>query len=114
MEFTSEDRQAIYNVWMSQKAKLRLTQMEMAKRIDISHIELSGILHGNNSMDQKFVERFCRVLHVDPHVVIPSLKNRFKSNGAVTRLVSRLRIEGQIERVYCDGNEVVVEYVYGA
>ncbi|MBF4318655.1 XRE family transcriptional regulator, partial [Vibrio anguillarum] len=33
MEFSEEDRQALYNAWMSQKAKMHLTQMEMAKRL---------------------------------------------------------------------------------
>ncbi len=41
MVFSEEDRQALYNVWMSQKAKMHLTQMEMARRLNLTQLEFS-------------------------------------------------------------------------
>jgi len=45
MEFTELDRNALYDIWMSQKAKMHLTQMEMAKRLGISLHEFSSLLN---------------------------------------------------------------------
>ena len=50
MEFTDQDREALYNIWMSQKAKLRLTQMEVAKRLGMNSIVSSqGIVFADKS-----------------------------------------------------------------
>lgn len=44
MDFTQRDREALNQVWMSQKAKMRLTQMEMVKRLGLSQLEFSRLL----------------------------------------------------------------------
>lgn len=44
MEFTEQDRMALYDLWMSQKAKMHITQMEMTKRLGLNHHEFSSLL----------------------------------------------------------------------
>ncbi|MCQ6493188.1 XRE family transcriptional regulator, partial [Vibrio parahaemolyticus] len=44
MEFTELDRNALFDIWMSQKAKMHITQMEMAKRLGLCLHEFSGLL----------------------------------------------------------------------
>lgn len=36
MELNQEDRKALYDVWMTKKAKMHMTQMEMTKRLGVS------------------------------------------------------------------------------
>lgn len=39
MELNQEDRKALYDVWMTKKAKMHMTQMEMTKRLGVSQGE---------------------------------------------------------------------------
>ncbi|MBD1558075.1 XRE family transcriptional regulator [Vibrio sp. S9_S30] len=111
MEFTQQDREALYQVWMSQKAKMRMTQMEITKRLGISQIDFSELLRGSARLEPAFVEQFCNQLHVDPKSVIPSLKNS-ENAGQVIYLKSRITVDGEIQKTYVEGNQVVVEYAH--
>ncbi len=55
MEFTEQDRNALYDTWMSQKAKMHITQMDMAKRLGLNLHEFSGLLRGNSPLTLGFV-----------------------------------------------------------
>ncbi|CCO45572.1 putative transcriptional regulator [Vibrio nigripulchritudo SOn1] len=112
MEFTQQDREALYQVWMSQKAKMRMTQMEITKRLGISQIEFSELLRGSAKLEPAFVEKFCAHLHVDAKAIIPSLKEISATESHVVYLQSRITVDGEIKRTYVDGNQVVVEYAH--
>lgn len=36
MQYTEEDQQILHDTWMSYKAKMRVTQIEMAKKLGMS------------------------------------------------------------------------------
>ncbi|MGT0150742.1 helix-turn-helix domain-containing protein [Vibrio metschnikovii] len=110
MEFSAEDRQALYNVWMSQKPKMHLTQMQMAKRLNLTQVEFSQLLRGDSPLSMTFISQFCRHLHIEPHMVIPSLK----TNQQAISLTSRVIIDGDIQHVSIEGNQVIIEYVHYA
>ncbi|WP_217536506.1 helix-turn-helix domain-containing protein [Vibrio metschnikovii] len=114
MEFSAEDRQALYNVWMSQKAKMHLTQMQMAKRLNLTQVEFSQLLRGDSPLSMTFISQFCRHLHIEPHMVIPSLKTAAAYNQQAISLTSRVIIDGDIQHVSIEGNQVIIEYVYYA
>lgn len=112
MEFSAEDRQILYNVWMSQKAKMHLTQMEMAKRLGVSQIEFSRLLRGDSPLSMAFISKFCRLLHIEPHMVLPSLKNHSTNEAQIVYLKNRVTIDGEIQQVSIEGNQVVIEYIH--
>ncbi|QXO15440.1 MULTISPECIES: helix-turn-helix domain-containing protein [Vibrio] len=112
MEFGPEDRHALYDIWMSQKAKMHLTQMEMAKRLGVSQVEFSNLLRGNAPLTMSFVTTFCQHLHVEPYNVLPTLKSKFTSGEHLVRLQNRITVDGEIQRVQVDGNQVIIEYTH--
>ncbi|MDF2152649.1 helix-turn-helix transcriptional regulator [Vibrio sp. CAU 1672] len=110
MEFTELDRNALYDIWMSQKAKMHITQMEMAKRLGLSLHEFSALLRGSAPLTLRFVNQLCEQLHVRPSRVIPSLSERDLTNGSAIYLQNRVTVDGEIRNVFVDGNQVVIEY----
>jgi transcriptional regulator with XRE-family HTH domain len=113
MNFTHHDTDALYQVWMSQKAKMHITQMEVAKRLNISQIELSNRLNGNHPLDAHFVDRFCKLLHINPTHHLPSLKSStavFESNERTFN--TTLTVDGSITNIRVDGNQVTIEYCH--
>ncbi|WP_428773847.1 helix-turn-helix domain-containing protein [Vibrio sp.] len=112
MQFTQQDREALYQIWMSQKAKMRLTQMEVAKRLGLTQVQFSDMLRGDEPLSMTFVTQFCRHMHVDPKLVLPSLRNDGHSGTQAVYLQSRMTVDGEIQRAYIEGNQVVVEYVH--
>ncbi|GAM58875.1 hypothetical protein JCM19232_1112 [Vibrio ishigakensis] len=110
MEFTERDRTALYDTWMSQKAKMRLTQMEISRKLGVTQAEFGELLRGRAVLTYPFVTRFCELLKVDPAYAIPAMRaNVVVENSSVT-LCSRMTVDGDIRNVYVEGNQVVVEY----
>ncbi|MGC9401150.1 helix-turn-helix domain-containing protein [Vibrio genomosp. F10] len=112
MQFNQIDRDALYNTWMSQKAKMRLTQMEMAKKMGMTQAEFSAILRGNAPISLEFIHQFCTKLHIEPYRVVPSLQRASQSVQQLVTLKSTMSVDGEIQRVYAQGNQVIVEYVH--
>ncbi|EII3115400.1 helix-turn-helix transcriptional regulator [Vibrio parahaemolyticus] len=112
MEFTELDRNALYDIWMSQKAKMHITQMEMAKRLGLSLHEFSGLLRGNSPLTLGFIKQLCEQLHVRPGQAIPSLTERELSAAGSVHLQNRVTVDGDIRNVFIEGNQVVIEYVH--
>lgn len=112
MEFTEQDRNALYDTWMSQKAKMHITQMDMAKRLGLNLHEFSGLLRGNSHLTLGFVQQLCEQLHVRPNQVIPSLMERDMAAIGSVLLQNRVTVDGDISNVFIDGNQVVIEYVH--
>lgn len=110
MEFTEQDRDALYNTWMSQKAKLRLTQMEVAKKLDLTLAEFSDRLRGEQPLDLHFIEKFCHELHVEPNTVLPSLKAGAGVSAQAVNLQTRIKVSGQVQSVHFEGDEVIINY----
>ncbi|CAH1585981.1 XRE family transcriptional regulator [Vibrio rotiferianus] len=110
MEFTELDRNALYDIWMSQKAKMHLTQMEMAKRLGLNLHEFSALLRGSAPLTLGFVNKLCEQLHVRPAQVIPSLTDRDVSSSCSVYLQNRISVDGDIKNVFIEGNQVVIEY----
>ncbi|MFV0575019.1 MAG: XRE family transcriptional regulator [Vibrio sp.] len=110
MEYTQEDRDALYNLWMSQKAKRRLTQMEMAKRLEMSISDFANVMRGKTELSNAFVNRFFQQLDIEPQTVLPSLKYRMMPENAVVYLQNRVVIDGDIQNVQIDGNQVIINY----
>ncbi|GAK83105.1 hypothetical protein JCM19238_652 [Vibrio ponticus] len=110
MEFTAKDSEALYHVWMSQKSKMRLTQMEFAKKLGISQLEFSSILRGERPLSMAFISRFCHLLNLESDRVVPSLRSQPEVKEVY--LESRMTVDGEIKRAYIDGNQVVVEYLH--
>ncbi|WP_087023549.1 transcriptional regulator [Thaumasiovibrio subtropicus] len=109
MGFTEQDRQALYAIWMSQKAKMRMTQMEMAKRLEMTQSEFAALLSGKEPLNRTFINHFCDQMCINPIVVIPSLQHAHH-NGERMLLKSKMVVEGDIQQIYAHGNEIVVEY----
>ncbi|SDH98120.1 hypothetical protein SAMN04488136_1419 [Vibrio xiamenensis] len=112
MEFTQQDKEALYNVWMSQKAKMRITQMEFAKKLGLSQLEFSELLRGKRELSMSFIGQFCHLLHIEPERVVPSLKSGVSEAPKVVYLESRMSVDGEIQRAYIEGNQVIVEYAH--
>ncbi|WP_165313756.1 helix-turn-helix domain-containing protein [Vibrio ziniensis] len=112
MEFCQEDRKALYDVWMSQKAKMHLTQMEITKRLGVSQVEFSNLLRGTEPLSMSFVTKFCKHLHVEPANVLPTLKYSCGKVESSVYLRNRICVDGEIQKVYVEGNQVVIEYVH--
>lgn len=114
MDFTQEDREELYQVWMSKKAKMRLMQMEVVKKLGISQKDFSDILRGNAPLTYSFVRQFCQIMRIEPQHAIPSLRNAGTVSTQPVFLKTRLSVDGEIQRAYIEGNDVVVEYVHRA
>lgn len=112
MQFNQQDQDALYQIWMSQKAKLRITQMEFAKQLGLTQLEFSQRVRGAKPLDMGFILNFCQHLGLEPSQVIPSLKSQHSLTGESVRLTTRLTVDGEIERAYIEGSQVVVEYLY--
>ncbi|NVD08910.1 helix-turn-helix domain-containing protein [Vibrio sp. JPW-9-11-11] len=112
MEFTDKDREALYQSWMSQKSKMRLTQMEFAKKLGMSQLAFSQLLRGEKPITMSFVSQFCRLLRLEPKNVFPSLKDDQQHGPKVVYLQSRMSVDGEIQNAYIEGNQVVVEYAH--
>ncbi len=112
MEFTQQDRNALCDTWMSQKAKMHITQMDMAKRLGLSLHEFSGLLRGNFPLTLGFINQLCEHLHVRPNQVIPTLMERDMAAIGAVLLQNRITVDGDISNVFIDGNQVVIEYVH--
>lgn len=110
MEFTEQDREALYNLWMSQKAKRHLTQMDMAKRLGVGVVEFSEMIRGKGQLTQGFVTRFFQQLDIEAHTILPSLKQQIAPDNAVVYLQNRIIIDGDIQNVQIDGNQVIIDY----
>ncbi|PCE65116.1 helix-turn-helix transcriptional regulator [Salinivibrio sp. YCSC6] len=109
MTFNQEDRQALYDTWMSYKAKARITQIEMAKRLEVSHLTFSRCIHGDATLDSRFVFAFCQAMGVEPNKILPSLREREQAYQDVL-VSSKVIVDGDIEAVYYEGNQVIIEY----
>ena len=114
MEFTERDREALYQTWMSKKSKMRLTQMEFAKKLGMNQLSFSRVLRGEDPVTMQFVTQFCRLLHLEPHTVVPSLRESQNSGPKVVYLQSRMSVDGEIQNAYIEGNQVIVEYAHRA
>ncbi|WP_261817719.1 helix-turn-helix domain-containing protein [Vibrio gallicus] len=110
MEFTEKDRGALYNTWMSQKAKMRLTQMEVARKLGVSQAEFGELLRGKATLTYPFVTRFCEMLKIDPAYVLPAFRSNVVIENSRVTLCSRMTVDGDIRNVYVEGNQVIVEY----
>ncbi|SIO32954.1 hypothetical protein SAMN05444724_2730 [Salinivibrio sp. ES.052] len=109
MTFDEQDRQALYETWMSYKAKARITQSEMAKKLETSHLTFSRCIHGDGVLDSRFVFAFCQVMGVEPNKILPSLRDREQVSQDVL-VTSKVVVDGEIEAVYYEGHTVVIEY----
>lgn len=112
MEFTQQDRDELYHIWMSKKAKMRLIQMEVVKTLGLTQNEFSDLLRGNARLNINFINQFCQIMHVDPKQALPSFRNGALDPSKQITLKTRVSIEGEIQRAYVEGNEVIIEYVY--
>ncbi|MGB2079306.1 MAG: XRE family transcriptional regulator [Vibrio sp.] len=112
MELTAEDHQSLYHAWMSQKAKMHLTQMEVTRKLGISPVVFHELLRGDRPLTHDFIQEFCQLLHLDPYLVLPSLKASLTKGIETVVLKNRVKVDGEISRVYVEDNEVVIEYVY--
>lgn len=112
MEFTEQDREALYQTWMSKKSKMRLTQMEFAKKLGMTQLAYSQVLRGEQPMTMSFVSHFCRHLQLDPKQTFPSLREYSQTGPKVVYLKSRMSVDGEIQNAYIEGNQVVVEYAH--
>lgn len=112
MEFTDHDREALYQIWMSQKSKMRLTQMEFAKKLGMNQLSFSRVLRGETPLSMGFVSQFCRLLQLEPKIVVPSLKETNQSGPKVVYLQTRMSVDGEIQNAYIEGNQVIVEYAH--
>ncbi|AXY02736.1 MULTISPECIES: XRE family transcriptional regulator [Vibrio] len=110
MELTELDRNALYDIWMSQKAKMHMTQMEMAKRLGLGLHEFTALLRGNAPLTLTFVNQLCEQLHVRPSQVIPSFFERELVAPGAVYLQNRVMVDGEIRNVFIEGNQVIIEY----
>ncbi|MDX1301810.1 XRE family transcriptional regulator [Photobacterium sp.] len=111
MQYTEQDRKILHDTWMSYKAKMRVTQIEMAKRLGISQLIFSDILRGKLSLEHRFVSQFCSFMSVDPVLTLPSLRKQMGASMPNSVTVTNTYIlDGDIKNVRYDGNQLVVEY----
>ncbi|KLV07226.1 L-threonine 3-dehydrogenase [Photobacterium aquae] len=113
MQYTEQDRQVLHDTWMSYKAKMRVTQIEMAKKLGVSQLVFSDILRGKMPLESRFVNQFCTYIGVDPVLTLPSLRHQMGGDmpGSVT-LTNKFIVDGDIKSVHYSGNQIVVEYVH--
>jgi transcriptional regulator with XRE-family HTH domain len=109
MTFDEQDRQALHQTWMSYKAKARITQSEMAKKLEVSHLTFSRSIHGDGVLESRFVFAFCHVMGVEPNKILPSLRNREQVSQDVL-VTNKVVVDGDIEAVYYEGHTVIIEY----
>lgn len=113
MQYTEQDRQVLHDTWMSYKAKMRVTQIEMAKKLGVSQLIFSDILRGREPLEPRFVNQFCSYIGVDPMLTLPSLRNQIgNSMPNFVTLTNTFIVDGDIKSVRYNGNQVVVEYVH--
>lgn len=112
MEFTEFDREALYQTWMSQKSRMRLTQMAFSKQLGMNQLAFSRILNGETPMTMSFVSQFCRLLNLEAQQILPSLKQGNNDGPKVVYLQSRMSVDGEIQNAYIEGNQVIVEYAH--
>jgi len=112
VDFTQQDREELYQVWMSKKAKMRLMQMEVVKKLGITQKEFSELLRGNAPLTLSFIKPFCQIMHIEPKQALPSLRNGSMETNRQALLKTRISVEGKIQRAYIEGNDVIVEYMY--
>ncbi|WP_153448247.1 helix-turn-helix domain-containing protein [Vibrio algicola] len=110
MQFTEDDREVLYQVWMTHKAKRHLTQMDMAKRLGISVVEFSDLLRKREPLTLSFIAKFCQILDLQPHNIVPSLKHQSGHAPQLVYLQNRVIIDGDIQRVQVEGNQVIIDY----
>lgn len=111
MQYTEQDRQVLHDTWMSYKAKMRITQIEMAKKLGLSQLVFSDILRGKLPIEHSFVNQFCSYLGVDPVLILPSLREQV--GGAMPNsvmLTNTYIVDGNIRNVRYNGNQLIVEY----
>ncbi|GAL03516.1 hypothetical protein JCM19237_6410 [Photobacterium aphoticum] len=113
MQYTEQDRQVLHDTWMSYKAKMRVTQIEMAKKLGVSQLVFSDILRGSVPLEHRFVTQFCGYIGVDPVLTLPSLRNQVGAAlpNQVT-LTNTYIVDGDIKNVRYSGNQIVVEYIH--
>lgn len=111
MQYTEQDRQVLHDTWMSYKAKMRVTQIEMAKRLGLSQLVFSDILRGQVPLEHNFVNQFCTYIGVDPVMTLPSLREQVGATmpNSVT-LTNTYIVDGNIKNVRYSGNQIIVEY----
>lgn len=111
MQYTEKDRKVLHDTWMSYKAKMRITQIEMAKKLGLTQLEFSDILRGSTVIQQQFVNDFCLLLNVDPVLILPSLREAVQKGSLTHSLVKNTFIfDGEIKKVTYVGNQLIVEY----
>ncbi len=111
MEFTEQDRDVLHRTWMSHKAKMRITQIEMAKRLKLSQLEFSNKLRGDIELDRQFIQEFCGHMSVDPTLILPSLRDNPNANlPNEIQLTHTYTVDGEITNVRYQGNQLVVEF----
>jgi len=111
MQYTEKDRQVLHDTWMSYKAKMRVTQIEMAKRLGLSQLVFSDILRGQVPLEHSFVNQFCDYIGVDPAITLPSLRQQV--GGTLPNsvmLTNTYIVDGNIRNVRYSGNQIIVEY----
>ncbi|WP_299018557.1 helix-turn-helix transcriptional regulator [uncultured Photobacterium sp.] len=111
MQYTEQDRQVLHDTWMSYKAKMRVTQIEMAKKLGLSQLVFSDILRGQVPLEHSFVNQLCDYIGVDPIITLPSLREQVAGvlPNTVT-LTNTYIVDGNIRNVRYCGNQIVVEY----
>ncbi|MBW3694576.1 XRE family transcriptional regulator [Vibrio sp. T187] len=112
MEFTDLDREALYEIWMSQKAKMHMTQMEMAKKMGMTQVEFSDLIRGDAPLTMGFVAEFSRLMRIEAAHYLPSLMRNASGAPQVVYLRNRVAVDGEIQHVYIEGNQVIIEYVH--
>ncbi|SMY32036.1 hypothetical protein PMAL9190_00323 [Photobacterium malacitanum] len=111
MAYTEKDRQVLHDTWMSYKAKMRITQIEMAKKLGLTQLEFSDILRGDTVIQHQFVNEFCSILSIDPVLILPSLREAVQKGTLNHSVVKNTFIfDGEIKKVTYEGNQLVVEY----
>ncbi|MCE0494912.1 helix-turn-helix domain-containing protein [Vibrio salinus] len=112
MELTHEDLCILQNVWMSQKAKMQLTQMEISRCLGLTQLEFSKIMKGKSELTLQFVQDFCHQLHVDPYTFLPSLISLRKENNRPIIITTKVEVAGEIQNVQVENNQVLIQYQY--
>ena len=111
MQYTEKDRRVLHDTWMSYKAKMRITQIEMAKKLELTQLEFSNILRGDSVIHHQFVNDFCGILNIDPVLILPSLREAVHKGSLTNSIVKNTFIfDGEIKKVTYVGNQLVVEY----
>ncbi len=112
MEFTQQDTQALYQMWMSQKSKNAIDADGSGETP--WYFTTRFLFHSkrDEATDMGFVSQFCQLMHVDAKQFIPSLMAGSEMAPKVVYLKSSMTIDGEIQRAYIEGNQVIVEYAH--